>query len=409
MKSLFILFAAVLLFSFAGAGQLNILGVANESTIPQVVYSGDLVTFTFDVQNVSGVGRVAEDVNVFIELNENYFMPVKVSEFIGDISSKGSKTVSLRFNVTEAALPGNYKMPVFLSYSSGSSLISQVEEVDLEISSCKVLKIDDISLSSSTPHIGTTLDVLALIKNSCASAARDVSVSLVPVTNSTIAPFIVTSGTLKKIGGIMPGESETVKFSIDVSGRVKSGAYVFSIDANCGTCEKSSTNNFSFLVLGKPELIFSNIEYSVDVVAGNDKIILQGSTFTLSVQVDNIGDESAKAVEVSIDYGNSLQGTSKSFVGNIDPQDSGAAIFNLTASPVAKPGAIPGKITVSYIDELGQRQSIEYGYDIYISELPSVSPIVYIFILILIIVALAILYFIIKFIFRQLAIRAQSR
>ena len=393
------------------AGQLEILQIDNESTIPETVYSGDLVTLTFDVKNISGVGAAARDVKVSMELNENDFEPVKVSETISEVRSKGSKTISLRFKANESVLPGNYTVPVFLEYLNGSDMITQTEDVDFTVSACQVIRIQNIRLTSSHPHIGDEFGISADLKNPCSTAIRDVSVELKPVTNATIDPFVVSSGTVKKIGDVQPGESETVDFSMNVSDKVSAKTYVFALDANCSDCAKTFSNSFSFLVLGEPELVFSNIEYSVNnALGGSDKQIFQGSTFTLSVQIDNIGEEKAKAVEVSVDFGDSVVGVSKSFLGNVDPDDSGAAIFDLQAGYLAQPGENPGVITVSYVDELGDKREIKESYSLYINEQPPVSPLVYIFILVLVIVALAIIYFIVKFVFRQLAIRkAQSR
>jgi len=207
---------------------------------------------------------------------------------------------------------------------------------------------------------------------------------------------------------ILPGEEQKAKFNLQVTDDVAAQTYVFSIDANCDTCKETS-NSFSFQVLGRPELVFSNIEYSVEDVLGNDSQIMQGSLFTLSVQLDNIGDEKAKAVNISVDFDEAIVGISKSFLGNIDPDDSGAAIFNLNAAFDAKPGETPGIITVNYIDELGAERSFTENYSLYINAVPPTSPIVWIFMLILIIVVLVLVYFIVKFVFRQLVLRKQSR
>src|SRR3989344_4467751 len=169
-----------------------------------------------------------------------------------------------------------------------------------------------------------------------------------------------------------------------LSDKVEVKAYVFLLDANCDGCSSNFSNRFSFQAYGRPRLVFSNIEYSVDnVLGGSDKQIMQGSNFTLSIQLDNIGEEKAKAVEIAADFGRGISGSSKSFLGNIDPDDSGAAVFNLSADYGAKAGEHPGTITVTYEDELGAKKSFTQGYSLYIAEQPPTSPIVYIIILVL--------------------------
>lgn len=395
--------------SLAFAGQLEILNVQNDSTIPSKIFPGDVVTLTFDVENTSGTGQAATDISVSIELNENDFQMIKGSEFISEIKSRSPKTVSIRFRAKDNVLPGNYTIPIFLEYFSGNDQILQLDEVNFDIAACNELIVGDLTLSNSQPHIGTQLIIEAPIYNECSNSARDVTVELKSVTNSTIEPFVVTSGTLKKIGNILPGENEIVKFSMLITDNVAAKTYVFSIDANCDLCGTTFSNNFSFQVLGKPNLVFSNIEYSVDTPAGSSTQIMPGSSIILSVQLDNIGEEKAKNVSVTLKFDDIITGSTKSFLGNIDPDDSGAAIFNLTTSFDARSGEHSGLIIVSYIDELGLDQEFIEDYSLFVNEAPPTSPIVYIFILIMLAVVLALVYFIVKFIFRQLALRKHSR
>jgi len=409
MKKLSLIFLLLMTTSFAFAGQLEILNVKNASTIPSKIFPGDLVTLTFDVQNISGTGQGTTDINVNIELNQNDFQIIKGSEFISELKSKGTKTVSVRFRAKDNALPGNYTIPIFLEYFSGKDLIIQLEEVDFDVSACNELKVGDFKLSNPRPHIGTQLIIEAPVSNDCATSARDVTVELKSVTNSTIEPFVVTSGTVKKFGNILPGETENVKFSILITDNVEAKTYVFSIDANCDLCGTTFSNKFSFQVLGKPNLVFSNIEYSVDTPAGSSTQIMPGSQIILSVQLDNIGEEKAKNVSVTLKFDDSVTGSTKSFLGNIDPDDSGAAIFNLTTSFNARSGEHGGLIIVSYIDELGVEKEFTEDYSLFVNEAAPTSPIVYIFILVLLAVVLALVYFIVKFIFRQLALRKHSR
>lgn len=407
---LFFALLAVALLPLACAGELDVLGVSNASTVPTSVYAGDVVALTFDVRNVSSVGQVASDLNVSLELNENHFVPISTSEFIKEIRAKGSKTVTMRFQAKEGILPGGYKLSVLVSYKNGATPISKSELVDLTVSACKFLRVEGISLNRPEPHIGEELNVGAVLSNPCSASLHNVTVELKPITNPTIEPFLVTSGTFRKIAVLKPSAREEISFSLKVSDKVEPKTYAFSIDANCDACDKVFSNKFSFRVLGKPELVFSNIDYSIDnAPTKNEKQIVQGSAITLSVQLDNIGEEKAKAVEVETDFGEKIIGTSKAFLGNVDADDSGAAIFNLKVASDAKPGGHKGTITISYTDELGEEQKVVEPYSIFVNEQPPTNPIVYIVILVLVIAALGVIYFIVKFVFRQLAIMKLSR
>ena len=390
------------------AGELELLKVVNESTVPSTIYAGDLVTINFDVLNSSNTGRLAEEIKISIELNANDFEVIKESETVSKLNSKSTKTISLRFKAKDTVLPGTYNIPIKLEYLSGSDKINQVEEISFSVSSCDTLRIEDITLSNFQPHLGDELIVYAIISNSCSSSARNVGVELIPKTNTSIEPFIVTSGTIKKIGAIAPNESKNVEFSINITDKVDVQTYAFALKSTCDVCT-ATENSFSFSVLGEPELVFSNIEFSVDSALGNDKHLMQGETFVLSIQLDNIGEEKAKAVDVSVDFGEKITGAKKVFLGNIDADDSEAAIFNLGTEFDAKTGEVIGTIIINYIDELGNEKTMLEEYTLFIEAAPPTNPIIYVFILILLAVVLAMVYFVAKFIFRQLSLRQQSR
>ena len=129
---------------------------------------------------------------------------------------------------------------------------------------------------------------------------------------------------------------------------------------------------------------------------------MQGEAFSLSVKLDNIGEEKAKAVEVLLESTNEIVGVKKAYVGNIDEDDSGAAIFDLIANDNAAAGEHPIKMTIKYKDETDQEKTFEGSYSIYINKKPEPSIILP---LILIIIILAIAYFLVKMVFRQLALR----
>ncbi len=387
---------------------LRIVDISNSSTVPAKIYSGDLVTFSFDVKNINATGVSVSDLNVSAVLNENFFSPVRVSESLGVLKSGASKTVSLSFRVDEDALPGNYVLPIKVSYLVGNSLNYYFIDLNFFVFACNDLKVSDVSFSNSTPHVGDSLVVSAVVSNPCKVSARNVVVELKPVTNPTFSPFTVSSSA-RTIDLLLPLSSEKVSFEVGIPDNTDAGSYVFSLLASCGFCT-SSSNSFSFRVLGRPELVVSNIDYSVENSTGvSDKQVFQGSVLTFSVQLDNIGREKAKAVEVSVDFDNGVEGVSRSFLGNIDVDDSGAAVFTLSVLPSASVGYHNATINIKYVDELGVERVFSEDYSLYVNPAPPTSPFVYIVILVLVLAVLVVVYFIVRFIFRQLAIRNQSR
>ncbi|MEM4390234.1 MAG: hypothetical protein QXU92_02940 [Candidatus Diapherotrites archaeon] len=408
MKRFFLFLFLFVLCSFSLGAEMRIISISDVSSVPSKIYSGDFVTITFNVKNINAIGVSASDVNVFAVFNENFFVPVKSFDSLGVLNSGSSKTSSLSFKVKDETLPGNYRLPILVSYFVGNTKNSYFVDLNFFVSACNDLKVTDVRLSNSTPHIGDSLVVSAKVSNPCKVSVRNAFVELRPVTNPTLAPFSVSESVVR-LGVLGPLSSQDVSFTLGITDKVDAKPYVFTLFASCDLCV-SSSNSFSFLVLGKPELVISNIDYSVEnKVGASDKQVFQGSVLTFSVQLDNIGKEKAKAVEVSVDFKDGVEGISRSFLGNIDVDDSGAAVFTLNVLPTASVGYHNALINVKYLDELNVERSFSTNYSIYVSPQPPTSPVFYIVILLLVLAVLVVIYFIVRFVFRQLAIRNQSR
>jgi len=174
--------------------------------------------------------------------------------------------------------------------------------------------------------------------------------------------------------------------------------YVFNLKAGCDDCSDSE-KSVSLDLIGEPDLILSGIDFSVD---SGGKQILQGTTFSLSVQLDNIGEEQAKAVKITIDVDGGITGPKEAYIGSIDEDDSGAAIFDLAAAFDAEIGEHDTKILITYLDEFGQEQTISQDYSIHVNQRPPESPIG---LLIVLVIILVVIYFILKLVFRQISLR----
>lgn len=372
----------------------------NFSTLPGKPFPGDTVSLVATVKNLTS-NVTAFDVNASISLNEDVFESVKTFESIGDISSEQVKQVGFVFKIKESAIPGTYRIPLTLSYLSGSSQVSDSFDLNILVNECFDLDVKDIFYSPSKVYAGSKITIGGFVENSCSGFARRVSVELLPVTNDSFDPFIVLSSNLLEMGIIAPFESKAFSFDLEPIANAPPKVYVFEIQSNCLDCEEVVSDNVSFEVLGKPWVIISGTDLSVDA-RGDSKNIMQGDNFSFSVQVDNIGKEKAKAVKVVLETTEDITGAKESFIGNVDPDDSSAAVFDLTVSPNATVGQNPAKIIVEYFDETDTNQATVHEFVFFVNERPAESPIVLIFLLI---VLLVVLYFVLKLVFRQLSLR----
>ncbi len=398
-------FLALLLFLFIVPGAIAqtydvyyVLSVQSSSISPSTVYPGGEVNVTVTVKNNS-YSAAAEDVNFTLLLSEG-MSPVKTSSFEERIESKAQKTLLFSLKTGESIRSGTYKLSLRMEYYRDGKLVTQTEYIDLAVSDIQRLNVRDVSLSDYSPHQGDVVTVRAFIENAGSLEARNVTSEISKVSSSDFGNFIVLSDAVQSLGSISPADSREVLFQLMPTEKVTPGVYSFQLDANCLDCGLREIEKFSFRVFGRPEPIFSGIDYSV--TGSTVKKIFQGSMFSLSVQLDNIGEEKAKAVEVIIETDESLVGAKESYVGNIDEDDSGTALFDLQVLADAQPGDHQIKIVVEYLDEFDSKQLMENEFSVYVNEVPPESPIG---LLVLVIIILVILYFLIKMVFRQLAMR----
>lgn len=400
------LFLFLLLFfsSFASAAcNYYLLDVqADFSTLPSNVFPGDIVSLNISVKNNSETCS-AQKISAVAVLNEKYFEPLNASDSIDAVSGGEAKPAVFSFKVMAGTPPGSYKFPIKLSYFNFSTVVEETFELVLDVKECFSLDVKNISFSPEIAYAGAQFKIFADVFNSCSAVARDVSVQLVPVTNSSFEPFVVLSSNLVQVGDILPAGSAPVFFTIKPIEDADPKIYVFRLDANCLECSKSFSDTFSFEVLAKPKLIFSGADFSNET-RKDAKNIFAGETFSFSVQLDNIGKKTARAVKVVLSTDTQLVGVSESFVGNIDPNDSGTAVFSLTVFPNASVGEHKAKIVVQFLDELGQVQEISEDYSFFIVQPPS-NIFGWIVLLALVIIALVVLYFLVKMVFRQLALQ----
>lgn len=399
-KFILALFLALLVpAAFSAAVEYSyLLKVESTSQNPSKVYGGDTFTVKADLKN-KATSYNAEDVNATIELPES-FEGIKTTAHVDTITPGQGISLVFEIKTKEDAPAADYTLPLYVTYKREGTELTEKYSITVTISKLTKLDIQGIKLSESSPHIGDTLTITANVKNTGNSEARNVSVGLKKADASDFGNFIVLSDIKNQVGNISAGKSKEVSFIIMPGKKITPGTVTFQLDANCTDCTDADIEKISFEVLGRPNLIISGIDFSVE--GKQDKKILQGDAFSLSIQLDNIGEEKAKAVGVLLETDSEIVGVKKSYVGNIDDDDSGAAIFDLIAGENAKEGEHNIKMAIKYKDELGQEKSLTENYSVYLNKKPEPSIVIP---MVLAIVILAILYFIIKMVFRQLALR----
>ena len=93
-----------------------------------------------------------------------------------------------------------------------------------------------------------------------------------------------------------------------------------------------------------------------------------GKSFTLSIQLENIGKQDAKAVKVELSPPQVITGSRTSYLGTIKQDDTSTAIFDLEVSPLAKPESYRLPLKVYYLDERGRLHQEEKEISLTVSK-----------------------------------------
>lgn len=398
---LFVFVAAILLSNAVYSDSTDIYYLLDiDSTVqkPSTIYPGDQINLAVTLVN-NGRYNDARDINLELSLPEG-FSPIDVEKFLDIIKPQEKETVVFRFISSSSITSGTYNLSLKLTYKNKGYVVSETKYLSIVISDLYRISLSNIRVSNYFPHIGETVTVTADVKNTGSLEARNVSVDFSMVGASDFDDFIVLSDTYQELGNLSPRDSKTVVLKFRPSSDATPGVYTFSLTANCLDCESTQEQKFSIHLYGKPELIISGIDYAIS--GRDDKKIVQGDKISISVQLDNLGKEDAKSVVVYLETDDSLIGSKRSYVGEVEADDSGSAIFDLIISENAPVGYHNLKIKITYLDELQKEQTLEKDYKLHIFKAPAPSPYLhYIFIIIILILV----YIILKVIIRQLAIR----
>jgi hypothetical protein len=363
----------------ADYGKIMQLNAVN--TIPSTIYPGDTVNLNIDLKN-RGASFDLKNVEAVIAPSDS-FEVIKGTDSLEGIGTSNISTVVFKFKVKESVTPGTYQIPLMVSFNRGD-LSAQTEDYNIliDVSGERSVDIKNIQLSDMTPHLGENLRVTASIENNGSLEARNVVVSLARTDQDSLGDIVPLSETTVHLDNISMGATKNVEFNLYLSTDLTPDTYNFEVSVAMLDEADMETESISFEAKGKPDLILGGVDLSIDN-RPKDKRLMQGDTFSLSIQLENIGTETAKAVEVHLEVDDGITGMKENYVGNIDEDDSGAAIFDLSIGYMAGLGDHPANVVIKYIDEMDQPSEISKEVKIFINQRPPESPIGYLFLLVI--------------------------
>ncbi len=372
-KLFFILLLAMILFSAQAKADIYTsqeygLMINSYSTYPSVLEPGDKNAILR--MNLTHYGsRTYKDIKIKIGVPDG-FTAVQDTAFITSMDRLDKYTVQFKFDVGDIEA-GTYLFPVTISYNDTiSGYTEYVKHITLQVSSSPSLEVSDISFLTK-PLIGNKTKISFIVKNTEYTPASNV-VAKISIADSEIS-WIPNQKTITQIPA--KGQSEVI-FTGLISKNAAPGSYTGTITFIYNG--KSLSNPFVIDLIGKPELKIAGVSTSDDVYAGEKT--------SVSVQLENVGEGDAESVKVIL-LDADAEGIKTSYIGKIEYDDTGTAIFDLNFN---SPGTKEITAKVIYTNSEKQQKELQENFEIYVNKK---KQSMFSYILPLIIVLAAVYYF----------------
>lgn len=306
------------------------------------------------------------------------FEGIKTENFIKQIAPGERKSLFYKINVDPNAEPGEYLLNHYLNYSyteydedgnPHTYNITAKKVIILTVHYSESLEITSVGFDPVEIKPGEETTLSVEVKNTGTVLVNDISVSYsgfsetrttVSATGSTTETkvyFVPLETTRKMINSLAPGESKTVSFRLRSVKDADVKAYQMTVAVAYG--DETLSDSAVVNVVGEPDIRLAGFQ-------SEKETILQGQQFSLSVQMENIGTGSAKSVKAELIDGN-ITGITTSYIGTIDPEDTGTAIFSIVDNT---PGKHVAKVKVYFEDEYGNTDTREYAVEYVITKRP---------------------------------------
>lgn len=161
------------------------------------------------------------------------------------------------------------------------------------------------------------------------------------------SPIASVYGNEMFLGNLKRGSVKNFSFPISVDRKAESKLYTIPFTFKYrDSLDKEHSKNISIgiQVRGIPEI-------AIGTTDTDPTRIIAKSPFTLSVELENVGTGEARSVHVALKADEFL-GEKESYIGSLDPDDTGTAIFDLVA-PKEGDKLYPVTITAEYSDNYG--------------------------------------------------------
>lgn len=325
--------------------------------------------------NIENYGRKPAK-GVVLEIEDNYPFHFKYSNSVHNVSKHYTEPIIIipkiseygkyeafyYFTVDPKAKTGEYELTFKVS-SNENNVISRMKNgeagytknIKIYVEGKPDLEIES-SLSDEVIQPGESFNLSVKVNSVGTGNAKNARISLDLDQLPEIAPLDDNSKFLSLLDA---GKSETVNFHLQLSKEAEAKTYNLPIRVSftdeAEQLNFSTTETIGFLSRGRAELSFASIK--TDPVLPEE-----GNPVELTLRVENPGMITAKSVQVYADH--PFRGNKQSFVGTLESNEDGPAIFTFI---IDKEGKYEFPVTITYSDDFGEHE-LKTNVTIYASE-----------------------------------------
>jgi hypothetical protein len=286
----------------------------------------------------------------------------KRTAFLGTITKDSASTANFSLKAEKKIAVGHHDISVLIEYDDPAGKnYNKTSTVDLFIQDRGDVKlsISNINTSPSKIYPNTDFTLSLGLENTGTQDARAAKMVL-------MFPREFTGEDSAFYGKIPEGGSSSTSF--DLKALKSSGPGKYTATAKITFTDElgiadAVEEQFSLFILDRGEVI---LEISGKSTSPTN--LVPGTEFTLSLQLENIGDQDAKSVRIDLESNGDLIGEFTSFVGEIEKDDVSTGVFDLRVSPIAEPGTRMISAKVTYLDERGIENTAIKSFDLFIGE-----------------------------------------
>lgn len=338
-----------------GAPELIISGT---STSPSVVYPDTEFNMPITVENI-GTDE-AKSVELALTLVDGLSGKNRVQ--LGTIAKDATSAATFNLKAGEGIDLGHHDLSAVLGYrdTKGEEYTKSISvDVFIQDRGEAKLSISRINTSPSKIYPNTDFTLTLTFENTGSQTAKATKLIL-------LLPKEFTGEDSAFLGTIQKDSSSSASFDMKAFKSSSPGVYAVKAESTYTDeqgREKTSKETFDLFILDRGEVILE-----ISGKSTSPTKLVPGTDFTLSLQLENIGEQDAKSVRIELEADGDLKGEFTSFVGEIEKDDVSTGVFDLSVAPTAQAGTRMVTARVIFIDERGVENSVLKSFDLFVGE-----------------------------------------